>query len=253
MQSALAPEPEVGLDSADPLSSGIDEQKKTLPDMYTLKYTASKYTATGPSGQIEKIDTGEQVVRYLLSSELNSVKTLEGLIAQFAMAGRRMTYDIDRAFKQIDDLRAEIDAKEAAHGTSLTEKQQGIDDMTQQLAQQAAAASAEATELRDQITSLTAQLEQVRSELDVARSDAESQITALTNRVNQRQAEIVRLNDRARPILSEGPDGSVLTAGYGTVIVDRGKQDWLMPGTIFTVLGRRKGGALYVKGTITAI
>src|SRR5262249_29139416 len=58
------------------------------------------------------------------------------------------------------------------------------------------------------------------------------------------------LVQREAPVLSEGPDGEVVLADNGVAILNRGRQHWLMPGTVFDVWGIAKGGAKYKKGTV---
>jgi len=237
----------------DKMKAALETYKSELPGLLKLQYDASKYTPTGEGGKPEEVGQGKQIITYLVKADLNGVKTFEGLIPQFKTAAQRMVADVSRAFEMIDKLQGDLATNVTQHEAAIAALQSEIDSLTQQISQAAATATQAEQDLNDRITSLSAQLVQATSVAETQRNEFDAERSSLQNDLNEKIAEVVRLNDRARPYLSEGPDGTVLTSGNGIVVVDLGKSNSLMPGTTFTVLGRRKGGSTFIRGSITVV
>lgn len=235
------------------MQGALDTYKAELPALLAIEFESFKWTPTGQQGTIEKIGQGTTRINYLASAELSGVKTWEGLYPQYKTAAQRLISDYRLAINVIGELQASLKANREANEQATATLQAQIDDLRGQLTQQQASAAQEAQDLNDRIATLQTQLDTATSTAETQKAEFEAQITALTNELNQKRAEVVRLNDRARPYLTEGPDGAVLTAGNGIVVIDRGRADYLMPGTIFTVMGRRKGGSTFVRGSIKVV
>lgn len=235
------------------MRAAIDAIKKSLPDLFSIEIETDKYTETGDGGKVEKIGQGKIKVRYLVPGDLSTVTTFEGLIPQFTVAGQRMQADYVRSLEATANQRSKNAADAQAHTEALASKDGEIAAVNDQLQQATATASATETELRDENSSLKTQLEQAQTETRTVREEKDALEGKLTNEVSQLKAEIVRINDRDVPLISEEPDGSVIAAGNGVAVIDRGKSDMLMPGTVFTVKGRAKGGATYNKGVVKVI
>ena len=244
---------EQGLPDGDRLRAGIDEALTAMREAGVLKLKTAKFSQTGEGGKMEEIGQGEFVVRYLPpASELPASPTVEAMWPIVTGAMRRMVADVNHHVQ----LKATAESGRASasdeHKNALTAKDTEIGDLRRQLQAEQARAAEQAQELRDENATLTSQLETLRSEFEESRSQAEDAVAALENKLSQAKGEITRLVDREVPFVSEGHDGEVLTSGPGIVIINRGKKDMLMPGTVFSVYKRVKGGGEVNIGTIKA-
>jgi NAD-dependent DNA ligase len=104
--------------------------------------------------------------------------------------------------------------------------------------------------LNEKVAQKEQAIQKVNGDLEQKTKQSSENEAKLIAQVNEAQGQIRTLVQRDAPILTEGPDGEVIIADNGVAIVNRGKTAWLMPGTIFDVLGRAKGGATYKKGSI---
>ena len=146
------------------IDAAIAEAKSTLPSLISLPYDAEMYSPTGEGGKIEIIGQGKTVITYMPKDDMNSIKTLEGVITQFPLAARRLAHDVGRAFKQIDDLRDELTQLKTQHEQAIADLQGTISSQNQQIAQNNATGQQAESDLRDQITGLTSQLESATAE-----------------------------------------------------------------------------------------
>jgi len=216
----------------------------------TIEFDNDRYTATGAGGAVEKLQGNRIRVTYLpLKGEVTTL-SVETLLPMLESAANRMQVDIKRAFESAYASAAEVATLKTKQAAELAAK----DAKNSADSAAAAAANAAATErereLRDQLTAKDAAVTQAQTELEALRAKATETEARLTREVSQKSAEIGTLVRRDAPAVSEGPDGEVLAAGSGIAVVNRGKQHMLMPGTTFTVLGRRKGGDLVTKGVL---
>ena len=228
------------------LKAWLDKARVRL----TLEFDTTKYAPTGEGGRIEALGGDKVRVHYLPDASQMGTPTFESVLPLIEQAMARMQVDIQRAFEGYANAVKAQEETIAQHATQLATKDTRITELQGEIQTQRNAAEEQARELRDQIASLTAQKDQVQSELEAFRTQTETQVKGLETQVAQAQGQIRILTTREAPVLSEGPDGEVLASGPGIAIVNRGRKDWLMPGTVFTVLGRAKGGSLYPKGTI---
>ncbi len=230
----------------------IQEFVTQTGEQLTFETDSNKFSATGQGGRVEQLNDGKIKVAYFPpAAELNGENlTLEGLFPLIVDAIKRMQADIQNQ----GAMRAATDTEKGtlitAHAGELSAKDQAISERQSQIQALQANLAQQGSELREQISTLEAQVDSARTELEEFRTQAEGQIAQLENKVAQGQGEVKTLVDREKPYASEGPDGEVLAARDGTAWVNLGKRNLLMPGTTFTVLGRKKGGAMYVKGVV---
>jgi NAD-dependent DNA ligase len=176
--------------------------------------------------------------------------TLESLFPLIVDAVKRMHADIQNAMSLKATTAGELANLKTQHTEALSQKDVAIADRQSQIQALQAQLAQTGSDLRDQISTLEAQVDSARTELEELRTQSEASVAKLENQVSQGAGEIRTLIDREKPFASEGPDGEVLAARDGQAWVNLGKRNLLMPGTVFTVLGRRKGGALYPKGVV---
>lgn len=231
----------------------LDGVKTAMVEQLRLKVDVTKFTETGQGGKIEQIGQEPAMVVYAAKGEYDGVDTWAKFIPAFMTSAKRMLADVGTAVNKTQQVQGEMASAVEAHRSAITAKDDARTQVETQLASARAAAQQTEQDLREQIDSLNAQLRTAREETNSVREEKDQIEADLTNQLGQANAEIVRLNDRARPLLSEGPDGSVLTARGGVAVIDRGKKDQLMPGTIFSVWGLAKGGVRYHKGSIKVV
>lgn len=221
-------------------------------EQLTLTLDAKKWSATGEGGRVEELNDGTLKMHYFpTAAEMSGeTLTLEGVFPLFVDAVKRMQADIQQAIEMKSAAEAEVTSLKEQHTAQLTQKDQAISDRQSQIQSLQAQLAQQGSELRDQISTLEAQVDSARTELEEFRTQSESTIAKLENQVSQGQGEIKTLVDREKPYASEGPDGEILAARDGTAWVNLGKRNLLMPGTVFSVLGRKKGGELYAKGVV---
>ncbi len=232
---------------------GADVQKflTSMREQLTLEFETDKFAPTGDGGKIEQIGQGKFRVTYMpAEAELARATTVESVFPIVLAAAKRMLVDVNHHVQQKATAESGLASAQSAHGNSLTQKDQTISDLQTQMQALQANLAEQGSDLRDQIAALEGNLNSARSELEEFRAQSDKTVADLSNKLSQSKGEVMRLNQREVPFVSEGPDGEVLAADAGMAILDRGKTDMLMPGTVFTVLGRAKGGALYAKGIV---
>lgn len=231
------------------LQGALDKWREKL----TLEFTADKYTPTATGGAIEKLPGDKVRVVYIPAKDQITNPSVQTILPLFENAAVRMQNDIKRfveeraaavaakasAEKSFADA---VAAKDVAIGSIRTEMETGFRTREEQI-----------RELRDQVQSKDQAIQQTQTELETVRTESARQVATLTARSSQQTAELQTLARREQPFVSEGPDGAVLATGGGLVIINRGKKDMLMPGTMFKVLGRIKGGDLVVKGAVKVV
>ncbi len=236
---------------AERIAAGVKELLDGLRRPMQLDFETSKFAATDDGGKIEEVGQGKYVVTYLPpANEIPADIKWDAVAPILIAAAERMQKDIVHHVNLksgADQARA---ASEAANAQALAAKDTTIADLQRQIQAIQASMAEQGSELRDQIATLESQLDTARSETEEIRGQKDSAVADLANKLSQAQGEITRLVDREVPFITEGPDGEVLASGAGLVVVNRGKSDMLMPGTIFTVLKRVKGGGLVQTGTL---
>jgi hypothetical protein len=235
------------------LAAGVKEMLDTLRGVMVLKFNTAKFSPTGAGGKLEEVGQGEYVVNYLPpANEIPAELKWQDVGPIVAAAAQRMAADIENHVNLKSAAEQARTAAEEANAQALAAKDTTIADFQRQIQAVQASMAEQGSELRDQIATLESQLDSARSETEEVRNEADTRIAELSNKVSQAEGEITRLVDREAPFLTEGPDGEVLASGAGLVIVNRGKADMLMPGTVFSVFKRLKGGGLEQIGTIKA-
>lgn len=231
------------------LAAFLDKWRERL----TIEFTADKYQQTGDGGVVEKIQGDKVRVSYLPAKDQLTNPNLQQVLGALEPAATRMQADVKR---YVELLAAEMKSKQemlAAAKQALTEKEGQYTALQSQLDQQKRSYEEQITGLRSEIQTKEQALQTVQGEIEAVKAEKDKAVATLTSQVNQKAAEIQTINQRERPFVSEGPDGEVVAARSGVAIINRGKKDFLMPGTLFTVLGRIKGGSLVPKGTIKVI
>lgn len=231
------------------LQAFLDKWRERL----TIEFTADKYQQTGEGGVVEKIAGDKVRVKYLPDKDQVTNPNLQQILGILEPAASRMQVDIKR---YVEQLAAEMKSKQemlAAAKQAQTDKDGQYTALQGQTEQQKRAYEEQINELRGQIQAKEQALQTVQTEIEQVKAEKDKSVAALTSVVNQKAAEIQTINQRDKPFVSEGPDGEVVAARAGIAIINRGKKDFLMPGTVFTVLGRVKGGSLIPKGALKVI
>lgn len=235
------------------IQAAIGAQLEKWREKLALEFTADKYTPTGTGGIVEKLQGDKIRVIYVPAKDQISGTTLQGLLPILEAAAARMQNDIKRVVEEkagevkskadaVVASKAASDAKDALYATLKAETDQTKRSLEEQI-----------RELRDQVQAKDAAVQAAQSELETVKAEKEKAVATISGQLNQKVAEIQTLVRRERPYVSEGPDGEVLAAGNGVVVLNRGKKDLLQPGTMFKVLGRIKGGELVQKGVVKVV
>jgi NAD-dependent DNA ligase len=236
--------------SADAVKAAIADTGGKLGTILSIEFPASRYQESGDGGKIEKTDAGKVTVVYLTAAELAEATTLEGFVSKFEMAASRMKNDIMRAFATAETATNDKVVAAAAADAALKDKDKRIAELTGEKAAVETAAGEKERELKDSLAQKDQKITQVESDLEAARKQASTNEAKLIAQVSEAQGQVRTLVQRDAPAITEGPDGEVMIASDGMAIINRGRAHWLMPGTIFQVMGRAKGGATYPKGEI---
>lgn len=231
---------------ADAIATFLDKWREKM----TIEFDADRFSSTGLGGTVEKLSGNRVRVVYLPTKAEMGAVSVQGLLPLVESSAARMLVDIKRAFEATFAAAAESKNLRDQQKQALDAKDAANADLRNQLAAAQQAAQERERELRDQVAAKDAANTQAQAELEAERTKSETEIARLTRELNQKTAELRTLARRDAPALSEGPDGEVLAASSGLAVLSRGKKDMLMPGTTFTVLGRRKGGDLVAKGTV---
>lgn len=233
------------------IANQIKEYAPKLRDTMTITFPANRYQADATGGgQVSKADGGTVTVVYLTDAEINSAATIQDFLSKFETAAHRMKFDIDRSFAATELARNEKEAVVKSDQESLAAKDKRIADLTGEKAALDNQMREKETELKDQVAQLTSQKDAKDTELETFKKQADANEKKLLAGLNEQTGIVRSLVQRDAPLLNEGPDGEVVVADNGVAIVNRGKAQWLMPGTMFDVWGLAKGGAKYKKGTI---
>jgi len=240
--------------STDPaeIDRQIKEYGPKLRDAMTITVPVTRYQADagGQGGQIVKADGGMVTVVYLTDAELASCTTVQDFLSKFETAAHRLKYDIDRSIAASEQFQREREAVIKADQESIAAKDKRIADLTGEKAALDNQMREKETELKDQIAQITSQKDAKDTELEAFKKQADANEKKLLATVNELTGQVHALVQRDAPLLTEGPDGEVVVADNGIAIVNRGKAQFLMPGTMFDVWGLAKGGTKYKKGTI---
>jgi len=234
------------------IEQAMKEYGPKLGDAMTIEFGTDRYQEdpSGGGGKVEKTAGGGAKVRYLTEAELADTPTLQAFFSKFEVAANRMKTDVMRAFEDSKKARDERDALTKSSADSLTAKDNRIKQLTDEKANIDNAAHEKEAELNEKLANKDQALQKATGETEAVRKQASENEAKLTAQINEATGQIRTLVQREAPVLNEGPDGEVIVADAGMAIVNRGKNDMLMPGTVFDVLGRAKGGALYPKGKI---
>lgn len=236
--------------SVDAVKAAVKDTGDKLGAILTLEFPTSRYQADANGGQVEKTQGDTVKVVYLTQAELAEATTLEAFISKFESAATRMRNDIARAFATAEQAVNDKAAAATAADAALKDKDKRIAEVTGEKAALENQAREKEAELKDQLAQKDQKIAQVEGDLDAQRKQASANETKLIAQSNELAGQVKTLVQREAPVLTEGPDGEVMIADDGMAIINRGRSHWLMPGTIFDVLGRAKGGATYKKGEI---
>jgi hypothetical protein len=224
-----------------------------LRTSYTIEFTAQKYTATGQGGLLETIQGDKVKVAYIAAKDQLTNPTIQTALPIFEGAAGRMAVDVKR---YVESNAAEMKSKAemlASHTAAIGEKDTAYAGLRAEYDQSKRSNEETIRDLRDQVSNKDTALQQAQTETEAVKEEKDKAVAKLSGELNQKVAEIQTLVRREKPFISEGPDGEVVSAGSGLVIINRGTKDMLMPGTTFSVLGRIKGGALVPKGTLKVV
>lgn len=231
------------------LQAFLDKWRERL----TIEFDADKYQPTGDGGQVEQIAGGKVRVKYLPDKDQITNPSLQGILAILEPAASRMQADVRRYVQLLAaEQKSKVDIVNSGK-QALTEKDTQYTALQATNEQQKRAYEEQIRELRDQIQAKEQALQTVQGEIEQVKAEKDKAVASLQGELNQKAAELKTVNLREKPYLSEGPDGEVVGAGAGIAVINRGKKDFLMPGTLFTVLGRVKGGSLVAKGSLKVI
>ena len=222
-------------------------------EKFTLEFSPDKYQATGTGGAVEKIAGEKFRVSYIPAKDQITNPSMQALLPLYEAAAARLLNDVKR---YVESNAAEMKSKgemQVLKDKTIAEKDTAYTGLQAQGDQTKRTLEEQIRELRDQIQAKDQVIQQAQAELETVKAEKDKAVAKYASELSQKAAEIQTLVRRDQPFISEGPDGEVITSGAGVVIVNRGKKDMLMPGTVFTVLGRIKGGDLVPKGTIKVV
>ncbi len=241
-----------GGNTSDPaqIDKDLKDTGTRLGDILTIEFDADRYQEDANGGKPEKTAAGKVKVRYLTEAELADAATLQALISKFEVAANRMKNDVLREVEYAKKAQDDKEAAAKAGADALAAKEKRIAELTSEKATIDQAAHEKETELNEKVAQKDQALQKANSDADEVRKQAATNEAKLIAQNNEKDSTIRSLVQRDAPTLTEGPDGEVVVAQDGIAIINRGKTNWLMPGTVFDVLGRSKGGATYKKGSI---
>lgn len=231
------------------LNAALDQWREKA----TLEFTADKYQAVGTGGIIEKLQGDKVRVSYVPAKDQIQNPTVQALLPILNSAAGRLLADVKRGFEEKGAAVAANETLAKARDESLAAKDAEIARVRAEGDQAKRTLEETVRELRDQKQNAEQALQQAQLETEAVKTEAAAKEAALSAKNSQLAAELQTLVRRDQPFLTEAPDGEVVGAGAGVVIVNRGRKDMLMPGTTFEVLGRIKGGELVPKGAIKVI
>lgn len=220
-----------------------------IRDALTIEFPVKRYQGDGQGGHATE-EGGQVKVVYLTDAELADADTLQKFLSKFESSSRRMKYDIERAFQSAENAVKEKETIAASSQQSIQEKDRRIAELQGEKSALENQAREKETELNDRIAQQTQRAERVEGDLETLRKQADENQKKLLEQLAEQQGTVRTLVQRDAPALSEGPDGEVVVADAGVAIINRGKANMLMPGTVFDVWGIAKGGMKYKKGTI---
>lgn len=232
------------------LDRQVKEYAPKIKDAGTVTFPISRYQAAPDGGQVEKADAGTVTVTYLTQAEIDDATTLQAWLPKFETALSRAKHDTARAFEHAETLAKEKEALTKAGEDTVKEKDKRISDLTSEKSALENQAREKENELNDKIAQLTGQRDAKETELEALKQQSSANEAKLLSQITEKTQTISSLIQRDAPALAEGPDGEVIVADAGMAVVNRGRDSWLMPGTIFDVWGLAKGGAKYKKGTL---
>lgn len=238
--------------SPEAVTGAMKDVKDKIAADTTVTFPQTRFQEDPSSGKVEKTDGGMVTVTYLSPAELAEATTLESLVSKFDTAVARMKYDLGRSYAGFDQAVKDKEAAAAASDAALKDKDKRIAEVTGEKSAVENQAREKEAELKEQIAQKDQKITQAESDLDAQRKQSSANEAKLVAAVAAAEGQVRTLVQRDAPVITEGPDGEVIVAddSLGIAIINRGRQHWLMPGTVFDVLGRAKGGALYKKGEI---
>jgi len=235
------------------LMKATEEFLQAWRDKLFLEFAADRYQATGDGGIIEKLAGDKVKVTYVPAKDMIDAPSVQAVYPIVVQAAARMQNDIKRAFEEKYTEMTSKKEMEEKHRQDLTAKDAKYSELQAAGEQAKRLADEQLNELRGQKANLETAVQQAQSESEQVKQDAERAVAEANSQIAQLRAERNALVAREKPFLSEAPDGEVLASGGGVVVVNRGKKDMLMPGTVFTVLHRIKGGDLVPSGAVRVI
>lgn len=242
-----------GMPDREAILKATEEFLQAWRDKLFLEFAADRYQNTGTAGTIEQLAGDKVKVTYVPAKDMIDAPSVQAVYPIVVQAAAKMQSDIKAAFEQ---KYAEMTSKkemEEKHRQDLAAKDAKYAELQAAGEQAKRLADEQLNELRGQKANLETAVQQAQSESEQVKQDSERAVAEANSQIAQLKAERNALVAREKPFLSEAPDGEVLASGGGVVVVNRGKKDMLMPGTVFTVLHRIKGGDLVPSGAIRVI
>ena len=234
---------------AEAVAAQMKEYGEKIRALATIDVPTKRYTPS-ETGGVAKTEGDVVKISYLTEQELADTPTVQAWLSKFETAFKRMHDDLARSLAEAGQTVEDKEKLSKTYEETLREKDARVAQLTTEKQAAENAAHEKETELNDKIADEKRQKEQRESELAAAQKQASENEAKLLAQYNEAQGTVRTLVQREAPLVSEGPDGEVVVASNGMAIVNRGKAQWLMPGTVFDVYGRRKGGTLYKKGSI---
>jgi hypothetical protein len=240
-----------GGNATDParIAAQIKEYGDKLVPSLTYEFPSSRYQA-GEGGGTTRTEGDKIVVSYLTQADLSDATTLEAFLSKFESAAARMKNDIGRAFAAQETAVKDKETAAKAAEDALKDKDKRIAELTGEKAAVENQAREKEAELKEANAQKDQKITQLESDIEATRKQASTNEASLVAQVAEARGQVRTLVQREKPVTTEGPDGEVLVSSEGMAIVNRGRTHWLMPGTVFDVWGRAKGGATYHKGQI---
>jgi hypothetical protein len=236
--------------SSEALSRTIKEWGEKYKPLFTVEFPSTVFQADAAGGQVVKQEGGKVTVAYLTDAEIGDATTLQSFFGKVEVAATRMKADMARGYAMSDQAIKDKESAAKASDDTIKTKDQRIAELMGEKAAVENAAREKEAELKEAITQKEQSFAAKEKEADDIRKQASENENKLAAALAAKKQELNAIVQRDAPVLTEGPDGEVVVSDRGVAIVNRGRTNWLMPGTIFEVLGRAKGGATYHKGTI---
>jgi hypothetical protein len=229
----------------------IDE----LKNRYKRTFDKGTYTEDS-NGGFAREDGDKIEVRYVRVANLPSQATLEELYGLMDGAMQRMLADVTRYVAVVQQEKQRFDAQKTEFDNTIAAKDSTISDKERDYETLRQSAASRDEELSNEIRTLEDQVRESEEKYDAEVKSRREEVSDLRNKLLAAEQDVrkaKRLKDmREVPI---GPDGEILAASDsgGLVVLNRGKDNHMIPGLSFTVFNYGKGAVKVGKGAIQVI